>query len=151
MTINLISRFGSVSARESLESSFAQYQADKAVVGLARQIKRNHGAISELRETMICHAGDFEEYAEIRSEIKTIEQSFAKLTKAKRVLAEDELIAARKALRTHPCHSCGDRESHSRIAERVDRLVRETSGLEERVSTRTDLISKHFDKVQMTL
>ena len=151
MTINLISRFGSVSARESLESSFAQYQADKAVVGLARQIKRNEKAIDELRETMVCHAGDFEEYAEIRAEIKAIEKSFAKLTKAKRVLAEDELIAARKALRSHPSHSCGDRESHSRVAEKVDRLVRETRGLEERVSNRTDLIAKRFDRVQIML
>ena len=151
MTINLIQRFGSSIARESLESSFAQYQADKAVVGLARQIKRNQSAIAELRETMICHAGDFEEYAEIRSEIKAIEKSFAKLTKAKRILAEDELIAARKALRSHPCHSCGDRETHSRIAERVDRLVRETRGLEERVSNRTDLIAKRFDRVQVML
>ena len=151
MTINLISRFGSVSARESLESSFAQYQADKAVVGLARQIKRNEKAIDELRETMVCHAGDFEEYAEIRAEIRAIEKSFAKLTKAKRVLAEDELIAARKALRSHPSHSCGDRESHSRVAEKVDRLVRETRGLEERVSNRTDLIAKRFDRVQIML
>ena len=151
MTINLISRFGSVAARSSLESSFAQYQADKAVVGLARQIKRNQAAIDQLRETMTCHAGDFEEYAEIRSEIKAIEKSFAKLTKAKRLVAEEELIAARKALRQHPCHSCGERETHSRIAEKIDRLVRETNGLAERVSSRTDLIAKRFDKVQIML
>jgi len=151
MTINLISRFGSVSARESLESSFAQYQADKAVVGLARQIKRNGSAITELRETMQCHAGDFEEYAEIRAEIKSVEKSFAKLTKAKKVLAEEELIISRKALRSHPCHSCGDREAHLRVAERIDRLVRETRGLEDRVSNRTDLIAKRFDRVQIML
>ncbi len=151
MTINLISRFGSVNARASLESSFAQYQADKAVVGLARQIRRNRSAIEQLRETMICHAGDFEEYAEIRTDIKMLEKSFAKLTKSKRVVAEDELISLRKALRSHPCHSCGEREAHSRVAERVDRLLRETRGLEERVSNRTDLIAKRFDRVQIML
>lgn len=151
MAINLIARFGTVNARESLESSFAQYQADKAVVGLAKQIKRNKTAIAELKESMICHAGDFEEYADIRSEIKALEKSFAKLTKAKRILAEDELIALRKALRSHPCQSCSEREEHSRIAERVDRLVRETRGLEERVSSRTDLIAKRFDRVQIML
>ena len=151
MTINLISRFGSVNARASLESSFAQYQADKAVVGLARQIKRNQIAIEQMRETMICHAGDFEEYAEIRAEIKALEKSFSKLTKNKRLIAEEELIVARKSLRSHPCHSCGEREEHSRIAERVDRLVRETRGLEERVSNRTDLIAKRFDRVQIML
>jgi ATP-dependent RNA helicase HelY len=40
MSINLISQFGSERARTSLESSLAQFQADKAVVGLAKQIKR---------------------------------------------------------------------------------------------------------------
>ena len=41
MSINLISQFGSSRARTSLESSLAQFQADKAVVGLAKQIRKN--------------------------------------------------------------------------------------------------------------
>jgi len=151
MTINLISRFGSINARSSLESSFAQYQADKAVVGLARQIKRNQQGMDALREEMACDAGDFAEYADIRSEIKALEKSFAKLTKANRIIAEEDLIVARKALRGHPCHSCSERESHSRIAEKLDRLQRETKGLEDRVSSRTDLIAKRFDRVQIML
>jgi ATP-dependent RNA helicase HelY len=151
MTINLISRFGAERARTSLESSFAQYQADKAVVGLARQIKRNNQAAQELASEMSCHLGDFEEYASIRFEIKALEKSMAKLTKTKRILAEDELVALRKALRAHPCHGCSERESHSRIAERIDRLNRETKGLEDRVSSRTDLIAKRFDLVQIML
>ena len=151
MTINLISRFGAERARTSLESSFAQYQADKAVVGLARQIKRNKSSIADLVSEMECHQGDFTEYASIRSEIKYLEKSMAKLSKAKRVLAEDDLIAARKALRSHACHGCAERESHSRFAERADRLTRETRGLEERVSSRTDLIAKRFDLVQVML
>jgi|FreactcultuFSWF8_1027224.scaffolds.fasta_scaffold00023_194 ATP-dependent RNA helicase HelY len=151
MTINLISRFGAERARTSLESSFAQYQADKAVVGLARQIKRNQSASAELMGEMACHQGDFVEYAAIRSEIKAIEKALAKMTKAKRVIAEDELVAARRALRAHPCHGCSEREEHSRIAERLDRLARETRGLEDRVSSRTDLIAKRFDLVQVML
>jgi len=151
MTINLISRFGAERARASLESSFAQYQADKAVVGLARQIKRNRQAATELEKDMSCHLGDFAEYAGIRFEIKALERSMAKLTKTKRILAEDELIALRKALRSHACHGCSERELHARIAERIDRLNRETKGLEDRVSSRTDLIAKRFDLVQIML
>jgi DNA-binding CsgD family transcriptional regulator len=41
MAINLIARFGRETARRSLESSFAQFQADRAVVGLTRQIRKN--------------------------------------------------------------------------------------------------------------
>jgi ATP-dependent RNA helicase HelY len=41
MSINLIAQFGRERARRSLESSFAQFQADRAVVGLTRQIHKN--------------------------------------------------------------------------------------------------------------
>ncbi len=44
MSANLISRFGHERARKSLGFSFAQFQADKAVVGLARQIAKNEVA-----------------------------------------------------------------------------------------------------------
>jgi ATP-dependent RNA helicase HelY len=39
MAVNLIDQFGRARAREILESSFAQFQADRAVVGLAREVK----------------------------------------------------------------------------------------------------------------
>ena len=41
MAVNLISRFGRERARGSLESSFAQFQADRAVIGLVKQQRRN--------------------------------------------------------------------------------------------------------------
>jgi tripartite-type tricarboxylate transporter receptor subunit TctC len=48
MSINLIAQFGRETARRSLESSFAQFQADRAVVGLSRQIRKNEAAIEEI-------------------------------------------------------------------------------------------------------
>ena len=53
-------------AREILESSFAQFQADRAVVGLARQVRRNEEALAGYAEAMTCHLGDFAEYAALR-------------------------------------------------------------------------------------
>ena len=75
MTINLISQFGSTRARTSLESSFAQFQADKAVVGLARAIAKNSDAIIELQHEIKCHLGDFIEYSDLRFEIRELEKS----------------------------------------------------------------------------
>ena len=49
-------------ARTLLESSFAQFQADASVVGLARQISRNLEGLDGYRESMTCHLGDAEEY-----------------------------------------------------------------------------------------
>ncbi|HEY7717498.1 MAG TPA: DEAD/DEAH box helicase, partial [Pedococcus sp.] len=41
MAVNLVAQVGREVAREILETSFAQFQADRAVVGLARAVRRN--------------------------------------------------------------------------------------------------------------
>ena len=50
MAVNLIDQFGRPRAREILESSFAQFQADRAVVGLARQVREQEESLARLRE-----------------------------------------------------------------------------------------------------
>ena len=63
MAVNLVHQFGRERARELLESSFAQFQADKAVVGLARQLRKSEDALEGYAEAAACHLGDFMEYA----------------------------------------------------------------------------------------
>ena len=60
---------------------------------------------------------------------------------------ESELIDLRKRMKAHPCHSCPDREGHSRIAERSERLHKESQGLIDRVNNRTNVIARTFDRV----
>ena len=43
MTINLVAQMGPEQAHELLERSFAQYQADRSVVGLVRAISAAKG------------------------------------------------------------------------------------------------------------
>jgi len=74
MSINLIERLGRDRARNSLETSFAQFQADKSVVGIARNIQRHEEGIRGFEKSMECHLGDFAEYANLRSAIKRREQ-----------------------------------------------------------------------------
>jgi len=153
MAINLINRFGRERARGSLESSFAQFQADRAVVGLVRQIKKNEIAIAELMTDVNCHLGDFSEYARMRSDIKEIERLLSKrdsrrtVDQKQRRYLESEIEGLRKGLRSHACHSCNDRESHARIAERAERIRRESEGLRARVENRTHVIAKTFDRI----
>jgi hypothetical protein len=54
-------------AREILETSFAQFQADRAVVGLATKVRRNEEGLHDYAEAMHCHLGDFREYAALRA------------------------------------------------------------------------------------
>jgi ATP-dependent RNA helicase HelY len=69
MAVNLVGQVGRSRAREILETSFAQFQADRAVVGLARQARRQEEALDGYAEAMRCHLGDFTEYAELRRQI----------------------------------------------------------------------------------
>ena len=153
MSINLISRFGRERARGSLESSFAQFQADRAVVGLVRQIRKNESLAAELTESAQCHLGDFGEYSHLRIEIKEIEKLLSRrdgrktFDQRQRIHMENELDGMRRALRKHSCHSCNDREAHARLAERADRLRRESDGLRARVENRTHVIAKTFDRI----
>ncbi len=153
MSINLIARFGRERAHGSLESSFAQFQADRAVVGLVRQIKKNNSAAAELTESAQCHLGDFNEYSRIRIEIKELERLLSKrdgrrsIDQRQRVKMENELDGMRRGLRQHSCHSCNDRETHARFAEKADRLNRESEGLRARVENRTHVIAKTFDRI----
>ncbi|NDH99869.1 MAG: DEAD/DEAH box helicase, partial [Actinobacteria bacterium] len=135
MAVNLISRFGRERARGSLESSFAQFQADRAVIGLVKQQKRNQKAIDELLDQANCHLGNFADYARFRREIKDLESLLSKrggkrtFDNRQRAHMESEIDELRRAMKNHECHSCNDRESHARFAERSDRLIRENEGL----------------------
>ncbi|MGH3898333.1 MAG: DEAD/DEAH box helicase [Pseudonocardiaceae bacterium] len=78
MTINLIDRVGVDAGQALLERSFAQFQADRSVVGLARRIDRNVEGLAGYAEAMACHLGDFAEYARLRRQISERERSLAR-------------------------------------------------------------------------
>ncbi|MEO6501902.1 MAG: helicase-related protein, partial [Jatrophihabitantaceae bacterium] len=78
MAINLVSQVGRDTARALLESSFAQFQADRSVVGLTRQITRNEKALADFENRMHCHLGDFTEYQELRTRISEREKSLSR-------------------------------------------------------------------------
>ena len=157
MAINLISRFGRETARRSLESSFAQFQADRAVVGLTRQIRKNETLIHELMKDAQCHLGDFSEYARLRRSIKEVEVLLSRRDQRKtfdnrqRSHMESELAELRRSLKAHSSHGCAEREDHARLAERAGRLTRENDGLTTRVENRTNVIAKTFDQICQVL
>jgi ATP-dependent RNA helicase HelY len=69
MTVNLVGRLGVAAARDLLEQSFGQFQADRSVVGLARRIERNTETLAGYADAMHCHLGDYTEYAALRRRV----------------------------------------------------------------------------------
>jgi ATP-dependent RNA helicase HelY len=84
MAVNLVHQFGRERSRELLEQSFAQFQADKAVVGLARQLRKSEDALAGYRQAAACHLVDFMEYAALRRRISDVEKNAARARKADR-------------------------------------------------------------------
>ncbi|GAB3978585.1 DEAD/DEAH box helicase [Plantactinospora veratri] len=96
MAVNLVGSVGAAPARELLESSFAQFQADRSVVGLARQVQRNVETIEAYGAEVRCHHGDFDEYFGLRLAIADREQALARQGQSQRRAAT---LAALERLR----------------------------------------------------
>ncbi|NMH98096.1 DEAD/DEAH box helicase [Pseudonocardia acidicola] len=96
MAVNLVGRLGVAAARELLEQSFGQFQADRSVVGLSRRIERNEEALAGYAESMRCHLGDFTEYAGLRRRVSEREKMLSRQGVAdRRQAAADSLRALR--------------------------------------------------------
>ena len=84
MAVNLVAQVGREVAREILETSFAQFQADRAVVGIATAVRRNEEGLEGYAEAMHCHLGDFREYAALRRSLADAEKAGVKARSASR-------------------------------------------------------------------
>lgn len=149
MSANLLDRMSVDRARESLALSFAQFQADKSLVGMNEQVRRNKEALQAPLDQ--CHLGDFEEYFEYRRRIRGIEREEVQERGQRRHRALEEraerIRQLRVKMRQHPSHGCADRENHARIWEKFDRLQADTKSLEKKIENRRSVIPRTFQQV----
>jgi ATP-dependent RNA helicase HelY len=94
MAVNLVSSFGRARARELLASSFAQFQADRSVVGLARAAARHEQDAARFAAEMHSDRGDVGQYAELRRQIGDREKELSRDSQAKRRMEAAEALAA---------------------------------------------------------
>ncbi|GHF09763.1 DEAD/DEAH box helicase [Pseudolysinimonas yzui] len=158
MAVNLIQQFGRTRTREILEQSFAQFQADRAVVDLARRVRKQEEALGGDEEAMTCHLGDFREYSSLRRELSDLERKNARAegrtqheSRGERDRRQRQISDLRKRMKQHPCHACAERDAHARWAERWWRLKRDTDQLRSQISGRTGAVSQVFDRVTEVL
>ncbi len=96
MAVNLVATVGRERARGLLEQSFAQYQSDRSVVGLAHSIAAAKARSAEDWASAACELGDAEEYFRLRARISAVEAEAARGRRADR---RAEAIEALRALR----------------------------------------------------
>jgi len=150
MAVNLIDQFGRRRARRILESSFAQFQADRSVVGLAQQVKDAEVSLEGYAQAMACDRGDFVEYSALRRELSDLEKAQRRDVGASRGTREQrnrEIASLRKRMSRHGCHACPDREQHARWGERYHKLKRETDRIRRQIASRTGTVARQFDRI----
>jgi ATP-dependent RNA helicase HelY len=153
MAVNLIAQFGAKRTRALLESSFAQFQADRHVVQFARTVRANEESLAGYAQSFECHLGDFPSYQTIRRELsdKEREEGQRKHTKSSTEDHRKEIQRLRMQMKAHSCHRCPERETHARWAERWWKLERETERIRRQIRNRTGAISIVFDRVSNVL
>jgi ATP-dependent RNA helicase HelY len=71
MAANLVRRYDPERAHHLLNLSFAQFQADRAVVRLEARIERQQQRLQRLQGEAACERGDVDEYRRLRAEVTT--------------------------------------------------------------------------------
>jgi ATP-dependent RNA helicase HelY len=94
MTINLVHRVGPEQAHRLLEQSFAQYQADRSVVGLVRGVERGQRMLDEVAAELGGNEAPVLDYARLRAQISQREQAQARASRLQRRQAANDALAA---------------------------------------------------------
>lgn len=77
MVVNLLHHSTIARVRQVLESSFAQFQADDSVVGLAARLRKAERSLEEASEGVECSKGDAEEYFSLREELARAQKKYS--------------------------------------------------------------------------
>jgi ATP-dependent RNA helicase HelY len=101
MTINLVNQMGPEQAHQLLERSFAQYQADRSVVGLVRGVERGEKMLNEIaaemgwdRRAVPDHEPPILDYVRLRARISERERAQSRASRLQRRQATTDALAA---------------------------------------------------------
>jgi ATP-dependent RNA helicase HelY len=76
MAVNLVRNYEQDEAGHLVNSSFAQFQADRDVVQLEKTRERNEAYLASYRERMTCDLGDVGEYKDLLDKLRAAEKRF---------------------------------------------------------------------------
>ncbi len=94
MTINLVHQMGPEQAHRLLERSFAQYQADRSVVGLVRGVTRGERMLEEIAAELGGADAPILDYARLRASISDRERAQSRASRLQRRKAANDALAA---------------------------------------------------------
>jgi ATP-dependent RNA helicase HelY len=96
MAVNLVRAYSLDEAHHLLNSSFAQFLADRSVVTLERELEHDRAGLEGYRSQVTCDRGDFAEYWALRERARAIREE-SRRGQSRR--AQEETTGALKSLR----------------------------------------------------
>ncbi|MDF2829798.1 MAG: box helicase domain protein, partial [Mycobacterium sp.] len=94
MTINLLGHMGPAQARSLLERSFAQFQADRSVVGLVRGVARGERMLDEIAAELGGRDAPILEYARLRAAVAARERAQSRSSRLQRRKATNDALTS---------------------------------------------------------
>ena len=94
MAVNLVRNYERDEAGHLVNSSFAQFQADRDVVQLEKTRERSEAYLASYRERMACERGDVGEYKDLLDKLRTAEKRHDERGGRSRSIATREVMQA---------------------------------------------------------
>ena len=158
MAVNLLNSSDADTARATLDSSFAQWEANASALRLHNRMNELETALRGYEEAFHCDKGDFSDFLQLRMKLKeaqhdqrrklkhTLFKTDAERTEAFKNL--DNIIEElREKERNHPCAACPDIQQHLRWGYHWMREHKELEQLRERYESRTGSVARTFDHI----
>ncbi|OZG59965.1 DEAD/DEAH box helicase [Bifidobacterium lemurum] len=158
MAVNLLNTSDYATARQTLDHSFAQWEANESAWQLEAQMSTLRQAIEGYEQAFACEHGDFRELMELRMTLSDLEKDgrrrlkrevFSSERDRRRAFASlDERIREIRTQETHhPCRRCPDLQQHLKWGHRWAREMRELERVGKRYESRTGSVSRQFDRI----
>ncbi|WEV68544.1 DEAD/DEAH box helicase [Bifidobacterium sp. ESL0775] len=158
MAVNLLNSSSYTTARDTLDHSFAQWEANESAEELVSRIHTLEHAVEGYEKAFKCSQGDFKEFMTLRQRLSYLQKDERRHLKrrnfnsdqerTKAFLTLDRQIEQLKAQESdHPCKSCPDFQNHLKWGHRWLRESKELRRIKGRYESRTGSVARQFDQI----
>lgn len=158
MAVNLLNSSDYDVARDTLDHSFAQWEANESAGDLESRIVTLQRAVEGYEKAFACSHGDFKSLMEIRRKLSYLQKDERRHLKRRQYHNQEERTAAFRDLdqriaqlkseeSDHPCKSCPDFQRHLKWGNHWLRESKELRRAESRYASRTGSVARQFDRI----
>lgn len=158
MAVNLLNSSSYETARDTLDHSFAQWEANESAEDLESRIQTLSKAVEGYEKAFTCSHGDFKDFMTIRQKLSYLQKDERRHLKRRRFASDKARSEAFRALdrridelkteeSEHPCKSCPDFQNHLKWGHRWLRESKELRHARGRYESRTGSVARQFDQI----